>query len=305
MAPNTAHSHNHAHSDLSGKKLLLSILLNVGITVAQVIGGLVSGSLSLLSDALHNFSDVLSLLVSYIADKYSKKDASFSKTFGYKRAEIIAAFVNSATLIVVALYLIYEAIFRFLDPQTIESGLVIWLAVLGIVFNGFSVMLLFKESKSNMNMRSAYLHLFTDMAASVAVLVGGLLMKYYQWFWVDSLLTILIALYLLVMGYDLLKSSFKVLMLFTPDDLNLETISEELSQIEGIKNVHHIHIWQLNEQEVHLEAHIDFYDDISLSEFDSVLEKVEEILNENYGINHVTIQPEHQKDDPKDIIVQD
>ena len=305
MAHNTAHSHNHVHSDLSGKKLLLSILLNVGITVAQVIGGLVSGSLSLLSDALHNFSDVLSLLVSYIADKYSKKDASFSKTFGYKRAEIIAAFVNSATLIVVALYLIYEAVLRFLDPQTIESGLVIWLAVLGIVFNGFSVMLLFKESKNNMNMRSAYLHLFTDMAASVAVLVGGLLMKYYQWFWVDSLLTILIALYLLVMGYDLLKSSFKVLMLFTPDDLNLETISEDLCQLPGIKNVHHIHIWQLNEQEVHLEAHIDFYDDISLSEFDSVLEKVEEILNENYGINHVTIQPEHQKDDPKDIIVQD
>lgn len=309
MAHNHAHAsndaHGHSHPDLKGKKLLISIFLNVGITVAQVIGGIISGSLSLLSDALHNFSDVLSLVVSYIADKYSKKDASIERTFGYKRAEIIAAFVNSATLVVVAVYLIYEAILRFMNPQSIESGLVIWLAVLGIVFNGFSVLLLFKDSKSNMNMRSAYLHLFTDMAASVAVLIGGLLMKYFQWFWVDSLLTILIAIYLLIMGYNLLKSSFKVLMLFTPDDLNLEVISEAINKIQGVKNVHHMHIWQLNEQETHLEAHIDFYEDITLSQFDAVLTQVEELLYHDFGINHVTIQPEHQKDDPKDMIVQD
>ena len=297
--------HSHSHPDLKGRKLLLSILLNIGITVAQAVGGVISGSLSLLSDALHNFSDVLSLIVSYIADRFSKKDASVEKTFGYKRAEIIAAFVNSSTLIVVAIYLIYEAIFRFLDPQVIESGLVIWLAVLGIIFNGFSVLLLYKDSKSNMNMRSAYLHLITDMAASVAVLVGGLLMKYYQWYWVDSLLTILIALYLLIMGYSLLKTSFKVLMLFTPDDLNLEVISEAICKFPEIKNVHHMHIWQLNEQETHLEAHIDFYKDVTLSEFDAVLTQVEELLFHEFGINHVTIQPEHQKDDPKDIIVQD
>lgn len=309
MAHNHAHSpndsHGHPHPDLKGSKLLLSILLNIGITVAQAIGGVISGSLSLLSDALHNFSDVLSLIVSYIADRYSKKDASVTKTFGYKRAEIIAAFVNSATLIIVAVYLIYEAILRFMDPHTIESGLVIWLAILGIIFNGFSVLLLFKDSKSNMNMRSAYLHLLTDMAASVAVLIGGLLMKYFEWFWVDSLLTVLIALYLLIMGYDLLKSSFKVLMLFTPDDLNLEVINKAVCKIPEIKNMHHIHIWQLNEQETHLEAHVEFHEDITLTQFDEALTKVEEILYHDFGINHVTIQPEHQKDDPKDIIVQD
>src|SRR5690606_33815324 len=149
MSHNHAHSHTHSHShpDLKGRKLLLSILLNIVITVAQVIGGLISGSLSLLSDALHNFSDVISLIVSYVADRYSKKDASVEKTFGNKRAEIIAAFVNSATLIVVAIYLIYEAILRFMNPQAIESGLVIWLAILGIIANGFSVLLLYKESK--------------------------------------------------------------------------------------------------------------------------------------------------------------
>ncbi len=305
MPHNHAHSHNHSQPDLKGRKLLLSILLNIVITVAQVIGGLISGSLSLLSDALHNFSDVLSLSVSYVADRYSKKDASVTKTFGYKRAEIIAAFVNSGTLIIVAIYLIYEAILRLTNPQPIESGLVIWLAVLGIVVNGFSVLLLYKDSKSNMNMRSAYLHLFTDMAASVAVLIGGLLMKYFEWFWVDSLLTLLIALYLIVVGYSLLKSSYKVLMLFTPDDLSLELIHDAVCKIPEIKNIHHMHIWQLNEQETHLEAHIDFYEDVTLSQFDTVLTKVEEVLFHDFGINHITIQPEHQKDDPKDIIVQD
>jgi len=303
------HSHNpsqqHNHGDLKGKKLLVTIVLNIIITVTQVIGGLISGSLSLLSDALHNFSDVVSLIISYIADLFTKKEASFKRTFGYKRAEIIAAFVNSATLIIIAFYLVYEAIERFFNPQEIESGLVIWLALLAIFANGFSVLLLKSEAKENMNMRSAYLHLFTDMAASVAVLVGGLLMKYFQWFWVDSVLTILIAFYLLYMGYDLLKTSFKVLMLFTPEDINLKKINKTILQIPEIKNIHHIHIWQLNEKEVHMEAHIDFYKDITLTEFEKILSKIEEILYQDFGINHINIQPEFQKCDSKDMVVQD
>ena len=299
------HSHNHDHGDLKGKKLLFTIALNIIITIAQVIGGLISGSLSLLSDALHNFSDVISLVISYIADLFSKKDASFKRTFGYKRAEIIAAFVNSSTLIIVAFYLVYEAIDRFFNPQEIEGGLVIWLALLGIIANGFSVLLLKSEAKENMNMRSAYLHLLTDMAASVAVLVGGLLMKYYQWFWVDSVLTILIAIYLLFMGYDLLKASFKVLMLFTPEDINLEKISTTIISIPEIKNVHHIHIWQLNEEEIHMEAHVDFFKDISLTEFEKILSQIEGLLFNDFGINHINIQPEFQKCDSKDIVVQD
>lgn len=300
-----SHHNHHHHHDVKGRNLLISIVLNIIITVAQVIGGIISGSLSLLSDALHNFSDVLSLLISYVADVYAKKEASFNKTFGYKRAEIIAAFVNASTLIVVAIYLIYEAIERFIHPQEVIGGLVIWLALIAIFANGFSVLLLRKDSKENMNMRSAYLHLITDMAASVAVLIGGILMKYYGWYWVDSVLTLLIAVYLVFMGYDLLKSSFKVLMLFTPDDLNLEKINNTILEFSEIKNVHHVHIWQLNEKEIHFEAHIDFCEDITLSQFDEILDRIEEILFHEFGINHVNIQPEFQKDDLKDIIVQD
>ena len=299
------HHHSHDHTDLKGKNLIISIFLNILITVAQVIGGLISGSLSLLSDALHNFSDVLSLIVSYIATFLSKKKANTNKTFGYKRAEIIAAFINAATLIVVAIILIKEAIERYIDPREIESDLVIWLSILGIAANGFSVLLLKKDAGRNMNMKSAYLHLLTDMMASVAVLIGGLLMKFFKMYWVDPTLTLAIALYLIYMGYDLLKESTRVLMLFTPSTIHVQNIVETISKIDPIKNVHHVHIWQLNEDEIHLEAHIDFLKDIKLSEFDRILDQIEEEVYHKFGINHVNIQPEFGKCDAKQIIVQD
>lgn len=303
-----SHSHNHSHSShptLRGKNLLISILLNILITVSQIIGGLVSGSLSLLSDALHNFSDVLSLVVSYAATLLAKKEASINRTFGYKRAEILAAFVNASTLIIIAVLLIIEAVKRFQDPQEIESDLVIWLSLLGILANGFSVLLLRKDAELNMNMRSAYLHLITDMLASVAVLIGGLAMKFYQVYWIDALLTVAIALYLIFVGYDLLKESFKVLMLFTPGDIHVKDIVNRLNAIGCIKNTHHVHVWQLNEDEVHLEAHIDFHEDLNLSQFDVILNEIEEILQHEFHINHVNIQPEFGKCDIKDVIVQD
>lgn len=308
MAHSHLHNHNHLHhnhGDLKGRNLFISILLNILITVAQVIGGVLSGSLALLSDALHNFSDVLSLIISYIATVLSKRKASTSRTFGYKRAEIIAAFINASTLIIVAILLIIEAVKRFQNPQEIESNLVIWLSLLGILANGFSVLLLKKDANDNMNMRSAYLHLLTDMMASVAVLIGGLLMKFYGIFWIDSVLTFAIAVYLIYVGYKLLIESTHVLMLFTPTDISVIEMVEKINKIEGINNMHHVHIWQLNEKEIHLEAHIDFKEDIKLSNFEIILNQIEELLYHDYQINHVNIQPEFQKCDDKEVIVQD
>lgn len=290
---------------MKDRNLLISILLNVLITTAQIVGGLVSGSLALLSDALHNFSDVLSLVVSYVASKLSKKKASINRTFGFKRAEILAAFVNASTLIIVAIILIKEAIHRFTNPQTIESNLVIWLSLIAIFANGFSVLLLREDSKSNINIKSAYFHLLTDMLASVAVLVGGLLMKYYQLYWVDSVLTLAIALYLIWVGYDLLKPSTKMLMLFTPEHVDLKEVVREVNKIEKVKKIHHVHIWNLSDDELHLEAHLDLYEDISTTEFNVLLEEIEVLLHEKFNINHVTIQPEYNKEDPKEVIVQD
>jgi cobalt-zinc-cadmium efflux system protein len=300
-----SHSHSHNHSDLKGKKLLITIVLNIVITVAQVIGGLVSGSLSLLSDALHNFSDVLSLIVSYVAAKLSQQKASINRTFGYKRAEILAAFINASTLIIIAIILIKEAIERFQNPQLINSNLVIWLSLIAIFANGFSVLLLKKESSNNINLRSAYLHLLTDMLASVAVLIGGLLMKYYQLFWVDSLLTLLIALYLIYVGYDLLKTSTKMLMLFTPEHINIKDVVRAVNKLPKVNKLHHVHIWNLSDHELHLEAHLDLTEDISTTEFNDLLLQIEALLHDDFDINHVTIQPEYNKEDPKEVIVQD
>ncbi len=301
------HSHTHTHTHKSGKdkNLFISILLNIVITAAQIVGGLLSGSLALLSDALHNFSDVLSLIVSYGASKLSKRKASPEKTFGYKRAEILAAFVNASTLVIVAVLLIIEAVKRFKNPEEIESGLVIWLSFIAIIGNGISVLLLKADSNNNINIKSAYLHLLTDMFASVAVLVGGLLIKFYEVYWVDSILTFLIAIYLICVGVDLLKTSTKILMLFTPDHIDMEKVVEAVNSIPKVNKLHHVHIWGLNDDEFHLEAHLDFTEDITVSEFDIILEKIEIVLRDNFKINHVTIQPEFNKQDPKEIIIQD
>lgn len=306
MGHDHSHSHVHIHKhEVEGRNLVYSIFLNLLITIAQVVGGIISGSLALISDALHNFSDVLSLVFSLVAYKLSRKKASLDQTFGYKRADLIAAFVNASTLVIVALFLIYGAIERFFHPKPIESTLVIWLAVLGIAVNGFSVLLLKKDANHNINMKSAYLHLLTDMLASVAVLVGGLLMKFFGWFWVDSVMTILIAVYLIVVGINLLKQSTKMLMLFTPEHIDIKEIIREVHKISGVNKLHHIHVWHLNDDELHLEAHLDCSEDIKMSEFNDLLHQVEMVLFEKFHINHINIQPEFKKEDPKDFIVQD
>lgn len=294
----------HKHH-VEGKNLLISILLNTAITVAQVVGGLISGSLALISDALHNFTDVISLIISYVAHKLSRKKATTTQTFGLKRSELIAAFINALTLVVVAFYLIYEATVRFFEPVFIAPGIVIWMAVAGIAVNGFSVLLLKKDADHNLNMKSAYLHLLTDMLASVAVLIGGLMMKYFQTYWVDSVMTMLIALYLIVVGVDILKRSLKMLMLFTPEHIDIKEIVREVHKIPGVNKLHHIHVWHLNEEELHLEAHLDCTDDITMSQFNVLLDEIEELLYQKFDINHVNIQPEFKKEDPKDFIVQD
>lgn len=295
---------NHSHIQRD-RNLLISIFLNIGITSAQIVGGLISGSLSLLSDALHNFSDVISLIISFIASKLSRKKASFNKTFGYKRAEVLAAFVNAIALILVAFFLIIEAIDRFKNPEIISSKLVIYFSLTAILGNGFSVLLLKKDANYNLNMTAAYIHLFTDMMASIAVLLGGVLMYFYSIYWIDSILTFCIAIYLIWMGYDLLLKATRILMLFTPKSIDIKTIVNLVSHINYVRKLHHVHVWYLNEDELHLEGHLELNQNISVAQFDEVLIEIESLVKEKYNINHVTLQPEFNKKDPKDIIVQD
>ena len=300
------HNHAHNHPTLKGKNLLISIVLNIVITVAQLIGGFISGSLSLISDAVHNFSDVISLILSYVANLLTrKKKQTVKQTFGYKRAEIMAAFINAVTLVVIAIFLGIEAIERFNTPQIIDGNIVIWLALLGIAVNGFSVLLLKNDANHNLNMKSAYLHLLTDMLTSIAVLIGGLLMKFYQVYWIDALLTLLISVYLLYVSWNVLLNSLKILMLFTPTHIHIDKVVEEIEQVNLIRNIHHVHLWQLNDHDVHFEAHVEFSKNITIVEFDAICEKIEKLLLQKFHITHCNLQPEYNRDDAKEIIIQD
>ncbi len=294
-------NHAHRHHKVSGKGLLWSVVLNVFITVAQVIGGIISGSMALLSDATHNFSDVLSLIISYIANRLSRKKATDRRTFGYRRSEIMAAFINSATLIILAVFIFTEAVDRILNPTVIRADWVIWLSVLSIFINGLSVLLIRKDSKGNMNIKSAYLHLFSDMLTSVAVLIGGLTMKFFHWYSIDSIFSMLISVYLIVVSWKIFAASLRVLMQFTPKDINLKEIVRKVEEIREIKNLHHVHVWQISEHDIMFEAHVDVKDDISITKFEELLEKITVIL-EKYNINHVTIQPEYSVNDSKSLI---
>ena len=294
--------HHHSHSEIKGKRLFLTILLNAGITVAELIGGIISGSISLISDAIHNFSDVLSLIISYAANRLARRNATERQTFGYKRSEIIAAFFNSATLIVLAFYILYEAVKRFIEPVEISGNLVIWLALGSIIVNALSVLFIKSDAKGNMNIKSAYLHLFGDMLTSVAVMIGGILIKYFHVYWIDPLFSIMIALYLLNMSWDIFKISLQIMMQFTPPNININAIAREVEEIEGVKNLHHIHVWQINEHEIMFEAHVDLKGNINISSFETILHSAEQVLRKN-KINHITLQPEYSVDDKKDKII--
>ena len=296
------HNHKHNRSDRKGKRLVFSIILNIGITAGQIYGGVVSGSLSLLSDALHNFSDVLALLISYIGNEISKKKFSKTKTFGFKRAEILAAFFNTATLIFISIFLIKESIIRFTSLQEIKPGWVIGLSLLSVFFNGLSVFLLKEDSKDNMNMKSAYLHLFTDMLSSLAVFLGGLAMYYFKIYWLDPLLTILIGFYLMYSGIQLLLKTIRVLMQFSPAEIDIDKIQIEIQTFKSVQNIHHVHIWELNDNEIYFEAHIDIKENLTLSEIDSLLTSIRERLKLKFGISHTTLQPEFGIKDSKELV---
>jgi len=291
--------------DSKEKKLGLSILLNLFITIAQLIGGLVSGSLALLSDALHNFSDVVSLIVSFIACRLIKRPFTHEKTFGWKRAEIIAALFNSAILIAFAVNLIWAGFSRLISSnvESIEASYVILLAALSILVNGFSVLLLRKDAEDNMNIESSYLHLLSDMFTSVAVLAGGIAMYFYGIFWIDSVLSIGIAIYLIYISFKLLLNTLRVIMHFTPSHIDLESIESDICAIPEIDNIHHIHIWQLNDKEIHFAAHLDFKRDQKLSDANKIKKKVIQLLRDKYQINHTVLQQEFGIEDNKETVI--
>ena len=284
---------HHTGSDISEKNLLITVLLNFTITAAEIVGGLLSNSLALLSDALHNLGDGIAVLIAYIANRISKKESNERKTFGYRRIEILAAFLNAVFLVSICIFLIVEAIKRFQDPEPIKGLIMFIVAGIGLAANLLAVILLRSDADKNMNVRAAYLHLLGDTLSSVVVIIGGVLIYFFEIFWIDPLITILISLYIFRETINLLRDSFNILMQSTPKDLNLEQIRVDLESIEGIQNLHHIHAWSLNENEIHFEAHIDLLEDLMVSKTDDIRVKIESLLAEKFHIHHVTLQMEY------------
>ena len=287
------HNHNHKHhhhnvEDISTTKIALVTFLNALITIAEIIGGIVSGSLSLLSDAFHNFSDTIAIVLSYTALVISKRKKNQRKTYGYKRAGVLAAFINSGTLLIISFYLIYKAYERFINPETINGNLMIIVASIGLVANFISILLLQNDSKKSMNLKASYLHLLGDTISSVGVVLGGIAIKLWAVYWIDPVITVLISIYILKESYSVFKKSVDILMQSSAD-VDYEKLKKNIELIDEVINIHHLHTWLCDENTIYLEAHVELKD-MLISSGKNIYDKIEHILKEKFAINHITIQ---------------
>lgn len=285
-------SHRHVPVGLSGKKIFWVTVLNLTITIAELVGGLISGSLALLSDSLHNLGDSIAVVMSFLANQVAKRPKNARQTFGYKRAEILVAFINSAALLAISVFLITEAIRRWQNPETINGTLMIIIAAVGLAANLLSVFILEKESQINLNIKSSYLHLLSDAISSVGVIAGGIAIKLWGLVWIDPLITILISLYILRETWHMLRKTINILMQASAR-LDYPRIKQDIESLEHVCNIHHIHSWMMNDSTIHFEAHLDL-DDMPLSEVEPIYDQIEQILLQ-HGISHITLQPEVDK----------
>ena len=294
------HAHVHDLSAIPRMKLLGVIILNLTITIAEIIGGVISGSLALLSDSLHNLSDTASIILSYFALKISVKKRSISKTYGYKRAQVIAAFVNAAALILISAFLIFEAVKRFQHQDKIDGNLMIIVALIGLAGNLISVFLLNKDSHDNMNIKASYLHLMSDTISSIGVVLGGIAIKIWSLFWIDPAITIIVALYIVVEAYKIVKKSTDILMQ-SAADMDYTEMQMEIEKIKEVKNIHHVHTWLADEKTVFFEAHIEVDENLEVKELKSIYDSINHLLKEHYDVEHTTIQIEGNVCDDKEL----
>ncbi len=285
-------SHGHHYIEPNKKNLLISVLLNAGITLAQFIGGILSNSLALISDAVHNLSDTMAIIISYVAMKIGKKDSTVKNTFGFKRIEILAALFNAVVLIVISIYLFYEAYLRFLEPEPIKGKTMFIVASIGLLGNLISVLLLHKDSGHNLNVKAAYLHLLGDTLSSVGVIIGSILIYFRNVNWVDPLLTIIIGIIIIRGTWSILKETLEILMQASPAGLNLKEIRSELEKHPDIHNIHHIHTWRLSDNIIHFQCHADVNKNLRINEIDKIRIDLENVLHDQFKIDHITIQME-------------
>lgn len=268
-----------------------AVVVNFLLTIAQIVGGVLSGSLSLIADAIHNLSDAMSLAVAYAARRIARRPADKTRTFGFSRSEIIAALVNYTTLIIIGLYLIYEAVLRFFDPHPIAGWPVVIIASIALVVDLITVFLTYALSKESMNVRAAFLHNLADALGSVGVIIAGTLIILYDWNLIDPIITLLIAGYVLWHAFLEIGDPIRILMLGTPPDVDLGELLHELKAIDDVEDVHHVHAWMIDEHNSSLEAHVVIAEERQhKAEF--IKHSIKRMLRERYDINHATLEIE-------------
>lgn len=283
------HTHGHDREKSWGRRLLASILVNFLIPVVQIAGGIVSGSMALISDALHNLSDFVSLIINYAALIIGKRQPTPRHTFGFKRVEIFATLISVALLYGAAFYIALEAWHRLSAPRPISGWLVIWIALLGFAGNIFSALLLHSGARENLNMKSAFLHMLADAVTSLGVVVLGIIWMFKPWYWLDPVFSWLIVAMILYGGWGLIKESVLILMNATPSGMNLEGVREALESVEGIEKVHDLHVWRLSSDSIALAVHITVPDQM-LGVIDELADSVRVMLAARFNIDHTTLQ---------------
>lgn len=283
------HHHHHVDPEAGDAKVAFAVVLNLALTVAQIIGGIIAGSLSLIADAMHNLSDAIALIIAFAARKIARRPADEDMTFGYGRIEAVAALINYTTLIVVGLYLIYEGVARIFEPTEVTGWIIVLVAGVALVIDLGTAALTYRMSKTSMNIRAAFLHNIADAMGSVAVILAGTLVILYGWFWVDPLVTLLIAGYILWHAAVEMPSVIRLLMLGSPSDVRITEVIEALCAHPGVMSVHHVHLWMMGEHENALDAHI-----VLTRQTDAAQTRhsLSEMLTSRFDLTHSTLQIE-------------
>jgi cobalt-zinc-cadmium efflux system protein len=283
------HDHSHSHEHTSDRHLVVALALNLLLTVVEVIAGLLSGSLALVADAVHNLSDCGSFVIALVARRIGRWPSDDLRTFGYRRAEIIGALINLTILIVVSLYLIYEAVERYFYPRPIDGGTVVAVAAIALAVNAATAAVLYAMSRQNLNVRAAYLHNMADSFSSLGVIVAGVVILGFGVLWIDSAMTLAVAVFTIRHSLPDIRRSIHILMEGAPSDVETAALLSALRAVSGVADVHHLHLWELDEHHRALEAHI-VVAPAQLDRWTLIKQELKLRLSERFDIHHSTLE---------------
>jgi len=282
--------HSHSHSHLQGK-FRLAVVLTSAVLIAEVIGGILTNSLALLSDAAHVFADVFALALSWFAVYLSTLPASNRRTYGYHRVEVFAAFINGVSLVAISIWIFYEAFQRISDPEPVKSLQMLIIAIVGLVANLIVALIFIRESHENLNVKSAFLHVIGDAMSSAGVIIGGIIMKITDWYLIDPILSFVIGFIILFGAIRINREALHILLEGTPRDIDIDNVSNEIKKLSFIKDIHDLHIWSIRSDYTALSAHV-LVDAQSIRAMQNTLGSINAMLREKFGISHTTLQLE-------------